>query len=175
MVAASLDQALTRPYSRSVASPPPAKGSAQTAATPSPSGTALKLLLAYRDMKQNALASSLGVGPSTISRYVNGKDPIPEGRRMEILRVLGLTPLAWGQAEVLAQRLAIEGQRFAVHSPGQNEIGEGGLPESELTDRDGAQHDTLDADRDDNLAAYLGLSVETIVRETARRLRDRHR
>lgn len=139
------------------------------------SGTALSLLLAFRDVSQKALAEELGIERSNVSRWVNGEVAIPERRRSEILGVLHLTSLAWAYAEVLAVHLGTESERFAEAAAKAEEIGEGDLPESELTDRSAYPAESPVAEQDDALAAWVGASTEAFTRGLTRLLRERSR
>lgn len=132
----------------------------------------LKALILYSGMTQKRLAETSGVGESQISDFVRGKRPIPNHRRLDMLRALGFSPRAWGHLEGAFVRLQAEREDLVARSHAHGEIGEGGLPESELTDRDGSDLDALDADRADELSTWIGTNVEALVRGTIRRLRD---
>ncbi len=53
-------------------------------------GEITRLLLRRRKIRQQELAEILGVWPSQIAHYLEGKTPIPGPRLEKLLKVLGL-------------------------------------------------------------------------------------
>ncbi len=135
---------------------------------------ALKLLLTSVGWTQEDLAKTLGLTSSAISKFANGEKRIPEARRLQFLRLLGLEPPAWGHAEVAARRFEDERRRFERRASGELPYAQ----DEEIKERllePFAALGSLDAETADDLAGWVGGCVEDMVQGIAQRLRDRRR